>query len=66
MYMLYNVTSSRTFYFLLSSPVINVVTTLSDVTDVINHFNPNPRVLKIEKYKIIQKKNKNEKENKIN
>ena len=65
-YMLYNVISSRTFYFLLSSPVINVVIIPSDVTDVINHSNPNPRVLKIEKCKIIQNKNKNEKENKIN
>ena len=46
--------------------MIYVVTILSDVTDVINHSNPNPRVLKIEKYKIIQKKNKNEKENKMN
>ena len=64
--MLYNVISSRTFYFLLSSPVINVVIIPSDVTDVINHSNPNPRVLKIEKCKIIQNKNKNEKENKIN
>ena len=25
---------SRTFYFLLLSPIINIVTTLSDVTDV--------------------------------
>ena len=29
---------SRTFYFLLLSPVINVVTTPSDVTDVTDHF----------------------------
>jgi len=36
--------------------MINVVTTPSDVTDVIDHSNPNPRVLKIEKCKIIQKK----------
>jgi len=36
--------------------MINVVTTPSDVTDVIDHSNSNPRVLKIEKYKIIQKK----------
>ena len=54
--MLYNVISSRTFYFFLFSPMINVVTTPLDVTDVIDHSNPNPRVLKIEKCKIIQKK----------
>ena len=29
---------SRTFYFLLLSPMINVVTTPSDVTDVTNDF----------------------------
>ena len=29
---------SRTFYDFLSSSVINVVTTPSDVTDVIDHF----------------------------
>ena len=46
--------------------MINVVTTPSDVTNVIDHSNPNLRVLKIEIYKIIQKKNKNEKENKLN
>jgi len=42
---------SRTFYSLLSSPMINVVTTPSDVTDVTVwpiSSNPNPRVLKIE------------------
>jgi len=48
--------SYNTFYFLLSSSVIDVVTTPLDVTDVTDFFNPNPRVLKIEKYKIIQKK----------
>ena len=58
---------SRTFYSLLSSLMINVVTTLSDVMDVTVWqitSNPNPRVLKIEKWKINQKENKNEKENK--
>ena len=43
---------SKTFYFLLLSSVINVVTTLSDVTDVTVWpitSNTNPRVLKIEK-----------------
>jgi len=45
--------SHNTFYFLLSSSVIDVVTTPLDVTDVTDLFNPNPRVLKIEKYKII-------------
>ena len=42
---------SRTFYFLLFSPMTNVVTTPSDVTDVTVRLitsNPNPRVLKIE------------------
>jgi len=49
---------SRTFYFLLSSPTINVVTTLSDVTDVtVWQITSNPRVLKIEKWKINWKKN---------
>jgi len=46
---------SKTFYSLLSSPVINAVTTPSDVTDVtvwLIASNPNPRVLKIEKWKI--------------
>ena len=41
---------SRTFYFLLSSSVINIVTTPSDVTDVTVWPitpNPIPRVLKI-------------------
>jgi len=45
----------RTFYFFLSSPMINTVTTPSDVTDVTLWqitSNPNPRVLKIEKWKI--------------
>ena len=56
--MLYNITSSRTFYFLLFSSMINIVIIPSDVTDVINHSNPNPRVLKIEKNKIIQMKMK--------
>ena len=41
-YMLYDITSSKTFYFNLSSPIINVVTTPSDVTDVIDYSNPNP------------------------
>ena len=52
---------SRIFYFFLSSPVINVVTTPSDVTDVTVWqitSNPNPRVLKIEKCKIIKRKRK--------
>ena len=52
---------SRTFYSLLSSPIINVVTTPSDVTDVTVWqitSNPNPRVLKIEKWKINWKENK--------
>jgi len=52
---------SRTFYSLLLSSVINVVTTLSDVTDMTVWpitSNPNPRVLKIEKWKINQKENK--------
>ena len=50
---------SRIFYFFLSSPMINVVTILLDVTDVTVWpitSNPNPRVLKIEKWKINQKK----------
>jgi len=57
----------RTFYFLLLSPVINIVITSSYVTDVTVWqitFNPNSRVLKIETMKINQKENKNEKENK--
>ena len=29
---------SRTFYFFLSCPMINVVTTSLEVTDVTNHF----------------------------
>ena len=33
-YTLYDVTSSKTFYFLLSSSMINVVTTPLNVTDV--------------------------------
>jgi len=52
---------SRTFYSLLSSPMINAVTTPSDVTGVtVWHItsNPNPRVLKIGKWKINWKKNK--------
>ena len=66
---LYYITSfcSKIFYFLLSSSVINVVTTPSDVTDVtvwLITSNPNPRVLKIEKWKINWTENKNEKENK--
>jgi len=39
--MLYDVTDvicSRIFYDFLSSPMINVVTILSNVTDVIDHF----------------------------
>ena len=47
--------------------MINVVTTLSDVTDVtvwLITSNPNPRVLKIEKPKINQKENEMKKENK--
>ncbi len=52
----YDITYSRAFYFLLSSSVIDVVTTPLDVTDVTDLSNPNPRVLKIEKYKIIQEK----------
>ena len=54
---------SRTFYFFLSSSMINVVTIPSNVTDP---SNPNPRVLKIEKYKIIEKEMKIKKENKLN
>ena len=49
---------SRTFYFFLFSPVINVVITLSNMTDVTAcpiTSNPNSRVLKIEK---IEKKKK--------
>jgi len=52
---------SRTFYSLLLSPVINVVTTPSDVTGVTAWqitSNPNPKVRKIEKWKINEKKNK--------
>ena len=41
MFMLYDVTSSRTFYFFLLYSVIIVVTNY--------HSNPNSRVLKIEK-----------------
>jgi len=55
---------SRTFYFFFLSPMINVVTILSDVTDVtvwLVTFNPNPRVLKIENMKINQKENENKK-----
>ena len=58
---------SRTFYSLLSSPMINVVTIPLDVTYVtvwLITSNPNPQVLKIEKWKINWKENKNEKENK--
>ena len=57
----------RTFYSLLSSPVIDVVTTPSDVTDVtvwLITSNPNSRVLKIEKSKINQKESEMKKENK--
>ena len=52
---------SRIFYFLFSSPMINVVTTPSDVTDVTVWqitSNPNFRVLKIETWKINQKEKK--------
>jgi len=49
---------SRTFYFLLLNPVINVVTTPSDVTVWPITSNPNPRVLKIEKWKITWNENK--------
>ena len=58
---------SRTFYFFLLHPVINVVTTPSDVTVWLITSNTNPRVLKIEKCKIIKRKRKWEmkKENKI-
>ena len=58
---------SRTLYSLLSSPMINVVTTPSDVTDVTVWpitSNSNPRVLKIEKSKINQKESEMKKENK--
>ena len=61
-FMLYNVICSKLFYFFLLSLVINVVTLLSDVTDVTVWpitSNSNPRVLKIEKYKIIEMKMKN-------
>ena len=47
---------SKTFYSFLSSPMINVVTISLDVTDVTDHFHPNPRVLKIERCEIIKKK----------
>jgi len=63
--MLYDITCFKLFYFFLSSLVINVVTTPLDVTDVTVWpitSNPNPRVLKIEKCKIIEKKMKNENE----
>jgi len=46
---------SRTFYSLLLSPMINAMTTPSNVTDVTVWpitSNPNPRVLKIERWKI--------------
>ena len=49
---------SRTFYFFLSYPVINVVTPPSDVMMWLITSNPNPRVLKIEKCKIIKRKRK--------
>ena len=45
---------SRIFYVLLLSPMVNAVTTPSDVTDVTLWpitSNPNPKVLKIEKLK---------------
>jgi len=57
---------SRTFYFLLSSLMIYVVTTPSNVTDVTLWpitSNPNSQILKIEKCKIIEKKVKMEKLN---
>ena len=59
---------SRTFYSLLSSFVINIVTTPLDVTDVTVWqitSNPNSRVLKIEKCKIIKIKMKNKNKIKI-
>ena len=59
---------SRIFYFFFSSLVINVVTTWSNVTDVIVWpitSNPNPRVLKIEKYEIILKEIENKNKNKV-
>ena len=52
---------SRIFYSLFSSSMINVVTIPSDVTDVtvwLITSNPNPQVLKIEKWKINWKENK--------
>ena len=58
---------SKIFYSFLLSPIINVVTTLLDVTDMTVYpitSNPKPRVLKIEKWKINWKGNKNKKKNK--
>ena len=55
---------SRTFYFFLFSPMINVVIILSDVTDVTAWLitsNPNPRVLKIEKMENKFKRKENKK-----
>ena len=55
---------SRTFYFLLLSSVINVVTIPSDVTDVTVWqitSNPDPIVLKIENMKINWNENENKK-----
>ena len=49
---------SRIFYFLLLSLMIDVMTTLSDVTVWPITSNPNPRVLKIEKWKITWNENK--------
>ena len=52
--MLYDIICSKTFYSLFLSPIINIVTTLSDMTDVTVWpitSTPNPRVLKIEKWK---------------
>ena len=60
---------SRTFYFFLSSSVINVMTTPSNVTNVTVKLitsNPNFIVLKIGKCKIIENKIKIKTENKIN
>jgi len=49
---------SKTFYFLLLSLIISVVTTPSDVSVWLITFNPNSRVLKIEKWKINWRENK--------
>ena len=59
---------SRIFYYLLSSLIINIVTVPSVVTGVTVWpitSDPNPRVLKIEKYKVIKNKMKMKMKHKI-